>query len=98
MLDIVRSVERLQEIRNLRKALEEEERALREELLALVRSAGGRLIVGGYILVAADAETCQYGKVVEALQKLHPELKDELEHLAERFRTVYCRLTVERLS
>jgi hypothetical protein len=98
MLDILKTVERLQEIRNLRKALEEEEKTLREELLALVKSAGGRLIVGGYVLAAADAETCQYGKVVEALRKSHPELKGELDELAEKFKTVYCRLTVERLS
>jgi len=98
MLDIVRAVERLSEIREIRRQLEAEEKAIREELLALVKSAGGCLIVGGYILAAADAETCQYGKVVEALRKLHPELRDELEQLAEKFRTVYSRLTVERLS
>jgi hypothetical protein len=94
----VRAVERLSEIRELRKQLEAEEKALREELLALVKSAGGRLIVGGYILAAADVETCQYGKVVEALRKLHPELREELEQLSEKFRSVYSRLTVERLS
>ena len=99
MLDIVRAVERLSEIREIRRQLEAEEKAIREELLALVKSAaGGRLIVGGYILAAADAETCQYGKVVEALRKLHPELRDELEQLTEKFRTVYSRLTIERLS
>jgi hypothetical protein len=98
MLNVVRAVERLSEIREIRKQLEAEEKAIREELLALVKSAGGRLIVGGYILAAADSETCQYGKVVEALRKLHPELRDELNQLTEKFKTTYSRLTIERLS
>jgi uncharacterized protein involved in exopolysaccharide biosynthesis len=98
MLNVVRAVERLSEIREIRKQLDAEEKAIREELLALVKSAGGRLIVGGYILAAADSETCQYGKVVEALRKLHPELRDELNQLTEKFKTTYSRLTIERLS
>jgi len=98
MLDVVKAVERLSEIREIRKQLEAEEKALRENLLALVRAAGDRLIVGGYILAAVDAETCQYSKVIEALRKAHPELNDELNQLTERFKTVYSRVTIERLS
>jgi hypothetical protein len=97
MLDIARAVERLSEIRELRRQLEMEEKSLREELLALVKSAGGRLIVGGYILTTSAAETCQYGKVVENLTKLHPELGSEIQELTEKFKTVYDRLLIERL-
>jgi uncharacterized membrane protein len=98
MLDIVKAVERLAEIRETRRQLEIEEREIRERLLQLVQATGGRLIVGGYILALTEAETCQYGKVIEALRKSHPELRDELEQLTERFRTSYFRLTIERLS
>jgi uncharacterized protein involved in exopolysaccharide biosynthesis len=97
-MDIIRAVERLAEIREIRRQLEVEERKIREELLQLAQAAGGRLIVGGYILSVSETETYQYGKVVEALRKLHPEISDELRQLAERFKTVYSRVTIERLS
>lgn len=98
MMDVVRTIERLNEIRNLRKELEREEESLRQELAALVGAAGGRLIVGSYVLTLISAETYQYGKIVSLLRSRHPELEAEIEELSGKFRTCYTRLNIERLS
>jgi hypothetical protein len=55
MIDVVKTIERLNEIRNLKKELEREEEGLRQALAALVGAAGGRLIVGSYVLTLTPA-------------------------------------------
>jgi hypothetical protein len=97
-MDVMKAVERLNEIREVKKALEEEEKALRNFLEKIVAAAGGRLVVGSYVLTLSTAATYQYGKIVDIIRKHHPELEGELVELSEKFKTTYSRITVERLS
>jgi transposase len=96
--DLVKTVQRLLEIREVRRQIEAEERAIKERLERLLKACGGRLIVGGYLLSLGTAETFQYGKIVDAIRKLHPELESELSELSEKFKTTYNRIAIERLS
>jgi hypothetical protein len=97
-MDVVKAIERLNEIRNLKRELEKEEEKLRQSLQAIVAAAGGRLIAGGYMLTLTSAETYQYGKIVSVLKSRHPELESELSELSEKFKTTYHRIAIERLS
>jgi mevalonate pyrophosphate decarboxylase len=97
-MDVLKVVERLQEIRQLKKALENEEKELRDSLARLAAASGGRLIVGGFILTLVQAETYQYGEILKALKARHPQLEGEISELSEKFKTAYSRLTIERLS
>jgi F0F1-type ATP synthase membrane subunit b/b' len=98
MLDIVKAVERLSEIRDLKRKLEEEERKLRQELQPIIEAAGGRITAAGYVLSLSPVETYQYGKIVEVLKNRHPELEDELAQISQQFKTQYSKLLIERLS
>jgi hypothetical protein len=97
-MEVVKAIERLNEIRNLKRELEREEEELRRLLQAIVGAAGGRLVVSGYVLTLNTVETFQYGKIVSLLRARHPELESELSELSERFKTAYTRLNIERLS
>jgi hypothetical protein len=97
-MDIIRAIERLNEIRSLKRELEREEEKLRQSLQQVIEAAGGRLVVGSYVLTLTSVETYQYGKIVSLLRSRHPELEDELSELGERFKTTYTRLNIERLS
>jgi hypothetical protein len=97
-MDVVKVIERLNEIRNLKRELEKEEENLRQSLQAIVKASGGRLVVGSYLLTLTSVETYQYGKIVSLLKSRHPELESELAELGEKFKTTYSRLVVERLS
>jgi hypothetical protein len=97
-MDIIRAIERLNEIRSLKRELEREEEKLRQSLQQVIEAAGGRLVVGSYVLTLTSVETYQYGKIVSLLRSRHPELEDELSELSERFKTAYTRLNIERLS
>jgi (p)ppGpp synthase/HD superfamily hydrolase len=97
-MDVIRAIERLNEIRNLKRELEREEENLRQSLASVVAAAGGRLVVGSYILALSHVETYQYGKIVSLIRSKHPELESEISELSEKFKTAYTRLTIERLS
>jgi hypothetical protein len=97
-MDVIKTIERLTEIRNLRRELEREEERLRQSLAAIVEAAGGRITVGSYVVTLSPVETYQYGKIVSVLKNRHPELESELAELSEQFKTTYHRIAIERLS
>ncbi len=97
-MDIVKAAERLYEIRQLKKELEKEEKALCDRLREIIRSANGKLIVGGYVLSLTQAETYRYGEILRVIKERHPEIEAEIAELSEKFKTPYSRISVERLS
>jgi hypothetical protein len=95
--DVVAAAKRLEEIRLAKRQLELEEAEIRRKLAELLRATGGRLAVGNYVLSLTSAETFRYKEMVERLLSRHPELRSELDAIAEEFRTVYERVDVRRL-
>jgi hypothetical protein len=59
-----------------------------------VESAGGKLVVGSYILSLSDVTTVPYAKVLSALKESHPELGAEIDELVKEFQTVTHRLDI----
>jgi hypothetical protein len=95
--DVVAAAKRLEEIRLAKRQLEAEEAEVRAKLAALLKAVGGRLIVGNYALALTSAETFRYKEMVERLLSRHPELRSELDAIAEEFRTVYERVEIKHL-
>jgi uncharacterized membrane protein len=95
--DVVEAAKRLEEIRLAKRQLEVEESQIRQKLAELLKAAGGRIVVGGYVLSLTSAETFRYKEIVESLRSRHPELCHEIDSIADEFRTIYERVEVRRL-
>jgi hypothetical protein len=63
-------------------------------LIKVAEAAGGRLVVGSYILSLADVVVVSYAKVLDELKRRHPDLSEEIEALVERFKTTTKRLDI----
>jgi len=94
MLDLLQQVQRLKELRQLARQIQNESEQIREQLLKVVKSIGGKLIVGSYILSASAVQVVPYAKVLDEIRKSHPELSQEIEALIERFKTNTERLDI----
>jgi len=94
MLDLLQQVQRLKELRQLARQIQNESEQIREQLLKVVKSVGGKLIVGSYILSASAVQVVPYAKVLDEIRKSHPELSQEIEALIERFKTNAERLDI----
>jgi len=95
--DIVAAAKRLEEIRLAKRQLELEEAEIRGKLVGLLRAAGGRLVVGNYVLSLNSAVTFRYKEIIEGLRSRHPELRHEIDSIADEFRTTYERVDIRRL-
>jgi uncharacterized membrane protein len=94
MFELERQVERLRELRQLSRQIQTEAEKIRESLSKIVEAAGGKMIVGSYILSLSDIAVIPYAKVLDELRRSHPELQHEIEALVERFRTTSKRLDI----
>jgi hypothetical protein len=94
MFELERQVKRLRELRQLSKQIQAEAEELRSSISRIVEAAGGRLVVGSYILTLSDIQSVQYAKVVEEIRRGHPELAGEIESLINRFKTITKRLDI----
>jgi hypothetical protein len=94
-MELVRQIERLKELRQLSRQIQDESERIRSSLIKVVEAAGGgRLIVGSYILSLADVTVVPYAKVLDELKRSHPELSGEIEALVEKFKVTSKRLDI----
>jgi DNA repair ATPase RecN len=94
MLDLIQQIQRLKELRQLARQIQNESEQIRGNLLRIVKSVGGKLIVGSYVLSASAVQVVPYAKVLDEIKKNHPELSHEIEALIERFKTNAERLDI----
>jgi DNA repair ATPase RecN len=94
MFELEKQIQRLKELRQLARQIQNESEQIREQLLKVVKSVGGKLVVGSYILSASAVQVVPYAKVLDEIRKSHPELSHEIEALIERFKTNAERLDI----
>jgi hypothetical protein len=94
MFELERQIERLRELRQLSKQIQTESEKIRNSLLQIVEAAGGKLVVGSYILSSSEFAVVPYAKVLDELKRSHPEIADEIEALIEQFKTNAKRLDI----
>jgi len=98
MFELERQIERLKELRRLAKQIEVESEQIRSALVKIVEACGGKLLVGSHILSLAEVSVVPYAKIVSEIKRNHPELAEEIEALAERFKTTTKRLDIAEVQ
>ena len=98
MFELQRQIERLRELRQLARQIQAESEQIRSSLTKIAEAAGGKLVVGSYILSVAEVSVVPYAKIVSEIKRNHPELAEEIEALAERFKTTTKRLDIAEVQ
>ena len=93
-MELQKEIERYIAVQQAIKELEKERELRRERIADVVRAAGGKLVVGGFILSLSEVSRPRFADIIAALAEQHPELSEEIEKLREQFVTVYERLDI----
>jgi hypothetical protein len=94
MFELEKQVARLKELRQLSRQIQTEAEQIRSVLAKVVEVAGGKLLVGSYVLSLSEVQTIPYAKIVDEILRNHPELADEVNGLIEQFKVITKRLDI----
>jgi len=94
MFELEKQVARLKELRQLSRQIQTEAEQIRSVLAKVVEVAGGKLLVGFYVLSLSEVQTIPYAKIVDEILRSHPELADEVNGLIEQFKVITKRLDI----
>jgi len=94
MFEIEKQIERLRELRQLARQIQAESEKIRSSLIQIAEVAGGKLVVGSYILSLSEIPVIPYAKVLDELKRNHPEIAAEIDELVKQFQSVSKRLDI----
>jgi len=87
----------LYQIRREIDALNRKAQMLRQRIIEEVGNHA-HIIVGNFAITTEEVTTVQYLKVLQEIQKRHPEIAEEVRELMSQFKTVTVRVNIDKLS